>query len=131
MKKRKKNLMWVIIGFISLTCSACMTIPFVVIERPFISIVSFLKFGTNSCSIKPKKEIVKLENRPALLMHSRDDSQVSYKNFEILLKHAPPHIETFIREGDLHFIIENFEHPEKDKEYSDIIMQFINKHFSE
>jgi pimeloyl-ACP methyl ester carboxylesterase len=96
-------------------------------ERPFISMVSFLKFGTNSCSIKPQKEIVKLKNRPALLMHSKDDSQISYKNFEILLKHAPSHVETFIRDGDMHFIVENFEYPEKDKEYSEIIIQFINK----
>jgi fermentation-respiration switch protein FrsA (DUF1100 family) len=81
----------------------------------------------DSCSIKPPKEIVKLKNRPALLMHSKDDSQIPYKNFEILLKHAPPHVETFIRDGDMHFIVENFEYPEKDKEYSEIIIQFINK----
>jgi hypothetical protein len=99
------------------------------IERPFISMVSFLKFGTNSCSIKPKKEIVKLENRPALLMHSKNDSQIPYRNFEILLKHAPPHVETFIRDGDLHFMTEYLDYPENDKEYSEKIIQFINKHF--
>ena len=96
------------------------------IEKPFISLTSFLKFGANSCSIKPKKEIEKLGNRPALLMHSKNDSQVPYKSLERLLHHAPSHVETFIRNGDMHFITDDFENPENDKEYSDRIMQFIN-----
>lgn len=101
------------------------------IEKPFVSLTTFFKYGTNSCSIKPKKEIKKLGNRPALLMHSKDDTQVPYKNFEILLSHAPSHVETFVRNGDVHFITENFENPEKDKEYSEKLIQFINKHFGQ
>ena len=96
------------------------------IEKPFISLVTYLKFGTNSCKVKPKKEIEKLGNRPALLMHSKDDSQVIYKNFERLLKHAPSHVETFIQNGDIHFIIENFANPKEDEKYTEKIIQFIN-----
>ena len=100
------------------------------IEKPFVSLVTFIKFGATGCSIKPKKEIVKLGNRPALLMHSKDDSQVPYTNFERLLKHAPSHVETFIRDGDMHFITDYFENPEEDEEYSETILRFINKNFS-
>jgi fermentation-respiration switch protein FrsA (DUF1100 family) len=100
------------------------------IEKPFISLVIYLKFGADSRTIKPKKEIEKLGNRPALLMHSKDDSQIPYKNFEILLKHAPSHVETFIRDGDVHFITEDFLNPKEDKEYTEKIIQFISKNVS-
>ena len=97
------------------------------IEKPFVSLVTFLKFGTNSYSIKPKKEIEKLGNRPALLMHSKDDSQVPYRSFERLLEHAPSHVETFIRDGNSHFVTKSFVNPKEDEEYTEKIIQFINK----
>lgn len=99
------------------------------IEKPFVSLVSFLKFGATSFSIKPIKEIKKIGNRPALLMHTKGDSQVPYSSFERLLNQTPPHVKTFIREGDIHFITEDFLSPEKDKEYSDKIIQFISMNF--
>ena len=97
------------------------------IEKPFISLVTYLKFGADSRTIKPKKAIEKLGNRPALLMHSKDDSQVPYKNFETLLKYAPSHVETFVRVGDFHFITESFVNPKEDEEYAEKIIQFIDK----
>ena len=101
-----------------------------VIEYPFVYLTTFLKYGTNSF-IKPKNEIKKLGSRPALLMHSKEDSQVSFANYERLLKQAPSHVETFVKDGDLHRITENFTEPEKDKEYSKILLYFIKKHFVE
>ena len=95
--------------------------------KPFIPLVTYLKFGSDSRTVKPKKEIEKLGNRPALLIHSKGDSQVSYRNYEAIIEHAPLHVETFIREGDMHLIIENFANPEEDEEYTDKIIQFINK----
>lgn len=100
------------------------------IETPFVYLMTFLKYGSNSF-IKPKTEIKKIGNRPVLLMHSKQDSQVSFANFERLLESAPPHVETFIREGDLHFITENFVEPDKDKEYSEKLLDFIKRHFIE
>ncbi|MCL1933009.1 MAG: lysophospholipase [Candidatus Azobacteroides sp.] len=97
------------------------------IEKPFVSLVTFLKFGADSYSIKPKKEIEKLGDRPALLMHSKDDSQIPYKSFERLLQHAPSHVETFIRNGDIHFITKSFLNPKEDEEYTEKIIQFINQ----
>ena len=99
-----------------------------VIEYPFVYLTTFLKYGTNSF-IKPKNEIKKLGDRPALLMHSREDSQVSFTNYERLLKQAPSHVETFVKDGDLHRITENFTEPEKDKEYSEKLLYFIKDHF--
>ena len=96
------------------------------IEKPFVSLVTFLKFGTNSYSIKPKKEIEKLGNKLALLMHSKDDSQVPYRSFERLLEHAPSHVETFIRDGNSHFITKSFVNPKEDEEYTEKIIRFIN-----
>ena len=58
-------------------------------------------------------------------MHSKDDSQVPYVNLERILENAPSHVETFIRDGDLHFITESFVNPEEDKEYSEKILQFL------
>ncbi len=98
------------------------------IERPFVSFTSYVKYGSSS-SVKPKKEIQKLNGRPVLLMHSKGDSQVSYYNFERLMKVAPPQVETFVREGDLHFMTGHFTEPEKDEEYSKRLLEFIGKYF--
>ena len=100
---------------------------FAALEKPFISLITYLKFGADSRTIQPQKAIEKLGDRPALLMHSKDDSQVPYKNFKILLKHAPCHVETFIRDGNNHFITAHFAHPKEDEEYTGKIIQFINK----
>jgi len=97
------------------------------IEKPFVRLVTLLTFGKVSNSIKPENEIQKLGNRPALLVHSKEDSQVPYQNFERLLTQAPPHMETFIREGDVHFITEYFDHPEMDREYAERIIEFLQK----
>jgi ferredoxin len=97
------------------------------IEKPFVSLVTFIKFGTKSLSVQPKKEITKLGNRPALLMHSKDDAQVPFVNLERLLSYAPSHVETFIREGDNHFFTEHFENPKEDTEYAERVIEFIHK----
>jgi len=98
------------------------------IEYPFVYSTTFLKYGTNSF-IKPKNNIKKLGNRPALLMHSKEDSQVSFANYERLLKRAPSHVETFVVDGDKHRIIEDITKPEEYKEYSETLLHFIKKHF--
>ncbi|MDH6312549.1 dipeptidyl aminopeptidase/acylaminoacyl peptidase [Parabacteroides sp. PFB2-10] len=100
------------------------------IEYPFVYLTTLLKYGTSSL-IKPKNEIKKLGSRPALLMHSKEDSQVSYANYERLLKYAPDNVEEFVREGNTHSITEYFTEPEKDEEYSDKLLHFIKKYFVE
>jgi len=101
------------------------------IERPFTTSDAMLKFGINNCSVSPKREIEKSGNRPALLTHSKGDSQVSYNNFKRILSNAPSQVESFTREGDLHFVVmdNKFEEPQKDVEYSKKPMQFLDKNY--
>ena len=99
------------------------------IVKPFSILAASLKFGVNAWRVSPKNEIAKLGERPALLMHSRGDSQVQFANFERLRLRAPGHVETFVREGDRHFLTDSFTEPEKDAEYSQKLLEFLEKHF--
>jgi len=98
--------------------------------KPFVPLVALVKYRVNIWSIKPVKEIKKLGNRPALIMHSKADSEVPYSNFERIIHQAPSHVDTFVREGDIHNITENFTEPEKDMEYSTKILDFLDSNFS-
>ncbi len=98
--------------------------------KPFVPLVAFAKYRVNIWSIKPVEEIQKLGNKPALIMHSREDSEVPYANFERIIHHAPSHVETFVREGDIHSITVSFTEPEKDAEYSARILDFLESNFS-
>lgn len=98
--------------------------------KPFVPLVAFAKYRVNIWSIKPVKEIQKIGNRPALIMHTKKDSEVPYSNFERIMHHAPSHVKTFVREGDIHFITESFTEPEKDTEYSTKILDFLDSNFS-
>ncbi|MBU5437329.1 alpha/beta hydrolase [Tissierella sp. MSJ-40] len=102
------------------------------IQKPFIKMYTTFKYGFDSFNINPKNEIKNLGKRPALIMHSTDDTQVPFSSFERIIKNAPGHVETWVREGDLHFIVQdyNMENPESDKEYTEVILTFLNNYFS-
>ena len=101
------------------------------VQRPFVRLYTTLKYGWDSRNITPKQQIRNLDGRPALLIHSRGDSQVPYPSFERLLAQAPAHVETWVREGDLHFIVADdlFLTPDADVEYADRILGFLERHF--
>ena len=94
--------------------------------KPFVPLVTVLKYKVNVWKIKPVKEIQKLGNRPALIMHTKGDTQVPFASFERIMRHAPSHVQTFIREDDMHFMTENFTEPEKDTEYAATILGFLD-----
>ncbi|NLD49257.1 MAG: alpha/beta hydrolase [Clostridiaceae bacterium] len=98
--------------------------------KPFVPLVALAKYKVNVWSVKPVKEIEKLGNRPALIMHTKEDSQVPFSNFERIILHAPAHVKTFVREGDIHFMTESFNEPEKDTEYATKILDFLDSNFS-
>jgi uncharacterized protein len=102
------------------------------VQRPFVRLYTGIKYGWANRGINPKDEIQKLGDRPALLIHSRGDSQVPYANFERLVAHAPAHVETWVREGDLHFIAQEglFLTPQEDTEYAERILGFLDRHFA-
>ncbi len=101
-------------------------------QKPFVKLYNAFKFGYKTIGINPISEIKKLGNRPALIMHSKDDSEVSFSNFERIMDNAPKHVESFVRTGDNHFIVkdeEDFLNPQANKEYSKCVLDFLNKNF--
>lgn len=104
---------------------------FTSMDKPFINIYLGYTYGFSNLKFTPLNAMKKLNNRPVLLMHSTEDSQVPYLSFERLMCVAPPNVETFKREGDEHFICypEYAADPIKDKAFSDTILTFLNTHF--
>ena len=99
------------------------------IERPFVKLYSGVKYGFNNLKISPKNEIQKLGNRPALIYHSKEDSEVPFLSYERIMSNASGNIVTWVKEGDFHFPTENFDNPELDKEYYKQVMGFLEKNF--
>ena len=101
------------------------------IVKPFVVMATALKYKINTFRIRPTRAIKKLGNRPALLMHTKEDSEAGFINFERLMKHAPEHVETFVRKGNYHMIIKLniFTEPEGDAVYANKIMNFLDSHF--
>jgi fermentation-respiration switch protein FrsA (DUF1100 family) len=100
-------------------------------EKPFVRLYMGLEFGFGSIRISPVNEIKKLDGRPALLMHSTEDSQIPFASFERLKKAATGQVETFVRTGDHHMMCmeEHFTEPWKDEEYAGAILSFLEEHF--
>lgn len=101
------------------------------IQKPFVKIYTTFKYGMSSFNVNPKNEIKNLGERPALLMHSKDDAEVPFSSFERIINNAPSHVETWVREGNLHFIVQDYdiENPQNDKEYREHILGFLDEHF--
>ena len=100
------------------------------VEKPFVKIYSGFKYGFNSINISPKNEIKKLGDRPALLYHSKEDSQIPFSSFERIIKNAPEEVETWVKDGDFHFPTVSFDRPEDDTEYSKLLISFLDRHFA-
>lgn len=100
-------------------------------EKPFVRLYMGLEFGFGSIRISPVNEIKKLDGRPALLMHSTEDSQIPFASFERLKKAATGQVKTFVRTGDHHMMCmeEHFTEPWKDEEYAGAILSFLEEHF--
>lgn len=100
-------------------------------ERPFVSLYMGLLYGFEKLHINPINEIQKLGNRPALIMHSTEDSQVPFDSFKRIMNVAGDHVETFVRKGDYHFICYDkyMEDPSQDTEFSFAVINFLDKNF--
>ncbi|MGN1376247.1 MAG: alpha/beta hydrolase [Prevotella sp.] len=87
-------------------------------------------FGKDSRTSSPIYALRGLDNRPMLLMHSRNDSQVPFCCYEKILSEAAKYtksIDTLVVDGDEHFICKDFTMPVNDKEYLDKILSFIKR----
>lgn len=98
-------------------------------EKPFVAAYTALRFGPTNAGITPARQIARLGDRPALLIHSRGDSQVPFASFERLVARAPGHVETWVIEGDRHLIIDDYEHPERNADYAATILGFLERHW--
>ncbi len=88
------------------------------------------KYGVDSPVNNPLYALRGLKNRPVLMMHSRQDSQVPYSCFEKLATEASKYtidLDTMTVEGDEHFICKDFTQPSADKDYMRQVMRFIRK----
>lgn len=101
------------------------------IEKPFVWLYLGFDYGFDKIMINPLNEIKKLNGRPALLMHSREDSQVPYESYERLIKSAEQEVSSYIREGNYHFITYDgySNKPWADTEYSKAILKFLEENF--
>jgi len=97
-------------------------------EKPFMWLYLGFTHGFDKLPRNPLAEIQKANGRPVLLMHSLEDSQVPYADFE-RLSAAYPKADIFLRSGDHHFIVEDdlFFTPAEDSAYADAILEFLGQ----
>jgi len=101
------------------------------LEKPFVWLYLCFDYGFDKIDINPLNEIKKLDGRPALLMHSKEDSQVPYESYERLIKNVEQEVRSYIREGNYHFITYDgySNKPWADTEYSETILDFLYENF--
>jgi uncharacterized protein len=102
------------------------------LQRPFVDLYTGIAYGFDRRHMTPKRQIQELGERPALLIHARDDTQVPFDSFERIVAQGPPHVETWVREGGEHFIVAAgaFTTPQDDAAYAARVMGFLNRHFA-
>lgn len=101
------------------------------IEKPFVWFYLGFDYGFDKIGINPLNEIKKLNGRPALLMHSKDDSQVPYESYKRLIASVEEDVSTYVREGNYHFITYDgySNKPWEDTEYAEAILEFLDENF--
>lgn len=107
---------------------------FAIADVPFVVGYIGLHYGFDALQYTPLNGIAKLGTRPILMMHSTNDTQVPYRQFEKLYAAAQKNnidVTTFIREGDEHFICyEDYVFaPAEDTAFSGAILDFLVKKF--
>ena len=97
--------------------------------KPFFSLTAWIKYGVNPWKTRPESAIAKLNGRPALLMHSKEDSQIPFKSFERLTKAAAEaqqhQVQLLTKEGDNHMFCDRYGDPAADSTYFATVMDFI------
>ena len=99
--------------------------------KPFFSLTAWIKYGVNPWKTRPESAIAKLNGRPALLMHSKEDSQIPFKSFERLTKAAAEaqqhQVQLLTKEGDNHMFCDRYGDPAADSTYFATVMGFIER----
>ncbi|GEM_PF-469731 len=87
-----------------------------------------LRFKINAFESRPMDAICNLDGRPVLMMHSREDSQVPYRSFKKLTNeacHRTEDFQTYVTDGDEHFVTSSFGCPEEDTLYYNTVKNFL------
>lgn len=105
-----------------------------ILDIPFVNAYLGFHFGFDALKYSPLNGLEKIGERPILMMHSTEDSQVPYREFEKLKKKADKlglNVTTFIREGDEHFICYDkyVQDPTQDVEFSQALLSFLENNF--
>lgn len=108
--------------------------PICIMDIPFVNLYLGFHFGFDALQYSPVRGIAKLGERPVLMMHSTEDTQVPYTQFEKLqeeVKRYSINATIFIREGDEHFICyeQYVNNPSQDTEFSKAILEFLAVNF--
>lgn len=88
------------------------------------------KFGIDAFKTTPLEGVRHLSGRPALIMHSRYDTVVPYRSFELLSAEAMRStslLRTYVADGDEHFVTRSFGVPEEDDAYMSVIRLFLEE----
>lgn len=99
-------------------------------QLPFTRFLLGIKYGFSNINNTPSNNISKISPEKLLLMHSEDDSQVIFNNYNRLSELINKPFDNYIVPGDNHFILESDEEfisPNINDEYYNTIKLFINK----
>lgn len=99
-------------------------------QLPFTRLLLGVKYGFKKINNTPGNNISRISPEKMLILHSIDDSQVRYQNFERLMSNLTSDVDTFVVEGDKHFIVgseDEFVDPTLDTEYYERIKAFLKK----
>ena len=104
--------------------------PFATVQRAFVDLYLGFVYGFDRRDLVPRVQIERLGSRPALLVHSRADTQVPFASVERLVARAPEHVETWVREGGAHLVVADgsFLRPREDAEYAEVVLGFLGRH---
>ncbi len=98
--------------------------------KPFTKFYTLVKYGFKNRKNTPKNQIGNIGERPLLLVHSKEDSQVPFNSFEVLTKNAPLNTETWVLEGDKHMILDDWDvEIKEDEKYCEVVLNFLNRVF--
>lgn len=101
------------------------------LQRPFVRLYLGFLYGFSRWNQTPLDNIAKLGDRPALIMHSSEDSQIPLASHQRLMDEAPNHVQSWVRPGDHHFMVkpQAFLTPQEDDEYFEKVIEFLESHF--
>ena len=82
----------------------------------------------DSITLSKLCQVKGIDYRPILLMQSKKDRLVPYSYFSRLAREMRRYtndLESFVVEGDEHYICHDFINPSSDKEYLEVLMGFL------